>query len=98
MTASFKLRGALAGVLSLGLIAGGAVLRAFPKSMLDAAYKVTQDVYRELGAKSADFKKVHDHYFAFQREQIPWFRVNENSFDDFMASAVTPARAAPAKK
>ncbi|MGE3860976.1 MAG: TRAP transporter substrate-binding protein [Burkholderiaceae bacterium] len=80
------------------LIAGGAVLRAFPKSMLDAAYKATQNVYGELNAKSADFKKLHDHYFAFQRDQIQWFRVNENTFDDFMASAVTPARAAPAKK
>lgn len=68
------------------LIAGGAVLKAFPKSMLDAAYKASLEVYAETNAKSADFKKVHDHYFAFQREQIPWFRVNENTFDDFMAS------------
>ena len=24
--------------------------------------------------------------FAYQRELVPWFRVNENTFDDFMAT------------
>jgi hypothetical protein len=30
---------------------------------------------------------VSDHYFNFQRDQISWFRVTENTFDDYMASA-----------
>ena len=32
---------------------------------------------------------------AFQKEQILWFRVTENTFDNFMATA---GQAAPAKK
>ena len=68
------------------LIGSGAVLKAFPKEVLDASYKATQEVYADLSKRSADFKKIHDHYFEFQRDQIAWFRVNENTFDDFMAS------------
>jgi TRAP-type mannitol/chloroaromatic compound transport system substrate-binding protein len=68
------------------LIANGAVLKPFPRPVLEAAYKASQEVYAETTAKSADFKKLHDHYFAFQPDQIAWARVNENTFDDFMAS------------
>ena len=68
------------------MIAGGSVLKAFPRPVMEAAFKAAQEVYAETSAKSADFKKLHDHYFAFQRELVPWFRVNENTFDDFMAS------------
>ena len=68
------------------MIAGGSVLKAFPRPVMEAAFKAAQEVYAETSAKSAEFKKLHDHYFAFQRELVPWFRVNENTFDDFMAS------------
>ena len=68
------------------MIGQGTQLKAFPRPILEAAFKAAQEVYSETSAKSADFKKLHDHYFAFQRELVPWFRVNENTFDDFMAS------------
>ncbi len=67
------------------LIGGGVQLKRFPNAVMEASYKAAQEVYAELSAKSADFKKIHDHYFGFQRDQIAWFRVNENTFDDFMA-------------
>lgn len=69
------------------LVAGGSVLKPFPRPVLDACFKAAQEVYAETNAKSADFKKIHDAYFGFQRDQISWFRVTENTFDDFMASA-----------
>ena len=67
------------------LIAGGVQLKRFPNAVMEAAYKSAQEVHADLSGKSPDFKKIHDHYFAFQRDQIAWFRVNENTFDDFMA-------------
>ena len=68
------------------MIGTGAVLKAFPRPVMEAAFKAAQEVYAETSAKSADFKKLSDHYFAYQRELVPWFRVNENTFDDFMAT------------
>jgi TRAP-type mannitol/chloroaromatic compound transport system substrate-binding protein len=68
------------------LVAGGTQLRPFPRPIMDACFKAAQEVYAETSAKSADFKKLHDHYFGYQRDLIAWFRVCENSFDDYMAS------------
>ena len=69
------------------LVAGGTMLKPFPRPVLDACFKAAQEVYAETNAKNAEFKKIHDAYFGFQRDQISWFRVTENTFDDFMASA-----------
>jgi TRAP-type mannitol/chloroaromatic compound transport system substrate-binding protein len=69
------------------LLAGGAQLRAFSKPVMDACYKATQEVYAETGAKNADFKKVHDHYFGFLKDQIAWQGVAEARFDQYMAGA-----------
>ena len=69
------------------LVAGGTQLRAFPRPVMDACFKMAQTVYAETGAKNAEFKKMHDAYFGFQRDQITWFRVTENTFDDFVAAA-----------
>jgi TRAP-type mannitol/chloroaromatic compound transport system substrate-binding protein len=77
---------ALNGAAVRRLIAQGVQLRAFPRDVMEAGYKAAQDLYAEFAAKSASFKKVSDGYFEFQRETIPWFRVTENTFDDFMAS------------
>jgi len=68
------------------LVAGGTQLKPFPRPVMEACFKATQEVYAETAAKNAEFKKMHDSYFGFQRDQIAWFRVTENSFDDFMAS------------
>jgi len=67
------------------MIASGTVLKVFPRQVMEASYKAAQEAFGELNAKSADFKKLSEHYFAFQRDQISWFRVCENPFDDFMA-------------
>ncbi|RPH42042.1 MAG: ABC transporter substrate-binding protein [Burkholderiales bacterium] len=69
------------------LLAGGAQLRAFSKPIMDACYKATQQVYAETGAKNADFKKVHDHYFGFLKDQIAWQGVAEARFDQYQATA-----------
>ena len=75
----------------------GTQLRPFPKSVLDACYRAAQERYAEENAKNPKWKKIYDNYMAFQREQVLWFRVCENTYDNYMATAgATPA--APAKK
>ena len=69
------------------LVASGTQLKPFPRPVMEACFKVAQEVYAETGGKNAEFKKIHDAYFGFQRDQISWFRVTENTFDDFMAAA-----------
>ncbi|MBU3719579.1 MAG: twin-arginine translocation signal domain-containing protein [Burkholderiaceae bacterium] len=68
------------------LIAGGAVLRRFPKSVMDASFKANNELMAENSAKSPEFKKLFDHMRAFHRDQQAWFRVAEGSYDDFMAT------------
>ncbi|MEI7784838.1 MAG: twin-arginine translocation signal domain-containing protein [Betaproteobacteria bacterium] len=67
------------------LIQGGAVLRAFPQSILDACYKANQELMAEASAKSAPFKRMYENMMAFQRDQVAWFRVAEGGFDNFMS-------------
>jgi TRAP-type mannitol/chloroaromatic compound transport system substrate-binding protein len=76
------------------LIAGGTQLRPFPKAIMDACYNAAMEVYAETGAKNANFKKVYDQMTAFQKEEILWFRVCENTYDNYMATA---GQAAPKK-
>jgi TRAP-type mannitol/chloroaromatic compound transport system substrate-binding protein len=66
------------------LVAAGAKLFRFPKDVMDAAFKASQDVYAEIGGKNPSFKKIHDDYMAFRRDANLWFRFSEASFDDFM--------------
>jgi TRAP-type mannitol/chloroaromatic compound transport system substrate-binding protein len=68
------------------LLASGVQLRAFPKPVMDASYQAVQEVYAEINGKNAEFKKIFDSYFAFQREQIAWHGVAEARFDQFMQS------------
>ena len=77
------------------LVAGGTQLRPFPKAVMDACYAAAMELYAETSAKNPNFKKLYDHYTAFQKEQVLWFRVTENTYDAFMATA---GQAAAAKK
>jgi len=66
------------------LIAGGTQLRKFSNEMLTASYKASLEVYGELSAKSASFKKIYDSMVKFREEQLLWFQVAEKGYDDFM--------------
>ena len=70
------------------LIAGGATLRAFPREVMDAALQASDVVYKEFGEKDAGFKKIYDNYMAFRDNIVPWFRVAEGSFDNYMGAAL----------
>ena len=69
------------------LVGAGAQLRPFPQDVLEAFYKATNEVYDEVSAKNADFKKIWESIRAFRNEEYLWFQVAEYSFDNFMIRA-----------
>ena len=73
------------------LVGGGAQLRALPRSVMEACYKVANDIYAELSGKSPEFKKIYDSWSRFRDDQYLWFRVAENTFDNFVYSLKKPA-------
>lgn len=68
------------------LIGAGAQLRPFPRPVMEACYKVAQELYAEFSAKSPEFKKIYASWSAFRDSQHLWFRVAENTFDNFVYS------------
>ncbi len=68
------------------LVAGGALLRPFPRAVMEACYKASNELYAETAAKNAKFKTIFDSWVKFRDEQNLWFRVAENTFDNFMAA------------
>jgi len=85
------------------LVGNGVQLRPFSKEIMTACYQATMEVYAEEAAKNPKFKKMYDAWKAFRDDQILWFRVTEQNFDGFMATAgsIKPSAApaaAPAKK
>jgi TRAP-type mannitol/chloroaromatic compound transport system substrate-binding protein len=65
------------------MVAGGTVLKPFPKSVLEAAEKASYELYDELAAKSAHFKRIYGDWKKFRDEQFLWFRVAEQTYDNY---------------
>ena len=59
-------------------------LRAFPKDVMNAAFKASMEFYEELNGKNENWKKVYADYSKFRAEQNLWFRFTEAGFDSFM--------------
>lgn len=69
------------------LVASGTKLEAFPRSVMDAAFKASMDLYSELGQSNPRWKKIYDDYAAFRRDANLWFRFTEARFDSYMQAA-----------
>ena len=67
------------------LVAGGTKLLAFTPQVLEACYAATNQVYDETMAKNPRFKKIYETWKPFRSEEVLWFRVVENTLDNFMA-------------
>jgi TRAP-type mannitol/chloroaromatic compound transport system substrate-binding protein len=78
------------------LVAGGAQLRVFPRPVLEACLKAANELFEELAAKSAHFRRIYAGWNRFRSDQFLWFRVAEAAYDNFVFAAV--ARPAPKKK
>jgi TRAP-type mannitol/chloroaromatic compound transport system substrate-binding protein len=66
------------------LIAGGTKLFRFPKDVMDLAFKESMQLYSDIGAKNASWKKIYEDMSKFRADQHAWFSVAEAGFDDFM--------------
>lgn len=66
------------------LLQNGVKLRPFPKDVMEAAYKSTQEWIADEVSKNPEFKKIHEGWNRFRKDDIQWFGVAEKSFDDFI--------------
>lgn len=76
------------------LVGNGVQLRPFSNEIMHACYKAAQEVYAETSAANPKFAKVYNAMKAFQDEQLMWFKVAENRYDNFMLHEANK----PAKK
>ena len=68
------------------LVVAGAQLRAFPRPVMEACYQRAIEFYDELSAKSPAFRKIYAPWRKFREDEYLWFRVAENTFDNFVYS------------
>jgi len=68
------------------LVGGGAKLRPMPRPIMDASFKIANEIYADLSAKNANWKKVYEDWSKFRGDQVLWFRVAEREFDNFMSA------------
>ena len=71
------------------LVAGGTQLRPFTNEVLDACLKATNELWAEISAKNADFKKAIDAMQAYRSDQYLWWQVAEYTNDSFMIRSRT---------
>ena len=68
------------------LASQGTKLRPFPKDVLVAAFKSSEQVYSELSASNPAWKKIYTDYATYRRDANLWFRFSEASIDSFLQS------------
>ena len=73
------------------LIGSGTQLRPFPHEMMAAGYKIATELYEETAAKNPKFKKIYERWKRVRDDQLQWFAVAENRFDNFMQAARSAA-------
>jgi TRAP-type mannitol/chloroaromatic compound transport system substrate-binding protein len=71
------------------LIGQGTQLRAFPRAVMDASWDASQKVYAEVTAKNPRFKMVFDNYMGYRDQLVPWFRVAEAAYDQYLGAALS---------
>ena len=74
------------------LIAAGTQLRIFPREVLNASYRATQEFYAEVGAANPRFRRIHQTWDAYRLDQTQWFRIAEDTQANFLAAASAAAR------
>jgi TRAP-type mannitol/chloroaromatic compound transport system substrate-binding protein len=66
------------------LVGKGAQLRPFPFEVMEACLKATNELWAEISAKNADFKKMIEMMIAFRNDEYLWWQVAEFTYDSFM--------------
>jgi TRAP-type mannitol/chloroaromatic compound transport system substrate-binding protein len=66
------------------LIAAGTKLAPFPAPVMEACLNSALELYREVAAGNANFKKVWESTLAFRNDQYLWWQVAEYTNDTFL--------------
>jgi len=66
------------------LVQAGARLRAFPRPVMEAAYRAAFELYDGLAAADPLFKKIYLSWRKYRDSSHLWFRVAEQTFDSFV--------------
>ena len=54
---------------------------------MEACLQGGQEVYAEISAQNADFKKIYDSQTAFRNDEYLWWQVAEFTYDSLMIRA-----------
>ena len=71
------------------LVASGTQLRPFSTEIMEACLKATNELWAEISAKNANFKKVIDAMQAYRNDEYLWWQVAEYTYDSFMIRSRT---------
>jgi TRAP-type mannitol/chloroaromatic compound transport system substrate-binding protein len=74
------------------LVAAGAQLRFWPRPILEAAWRANEEMVADLSRQNPKFGRIMESYNRFRGDQFQWFRIAENSFDNFAFSAPQTVR------
>jgi TRAP-type mannitol/chloroaromatic compound transport system substrate-binding protein len=66
------------------LLGNGVKLQPFSNDIMAACYKATREVYEDIGGKNEKFKKIYEPWKKFRTDEVEWFSIAENRFDNFM--------------
>jgi TRAP-type mannitol/chloroaromatic compound transport system substrate-binding protein len=70
------------------LIGGGAKLGYWPRPIMEAMRKASDDVLQEQSKGNETFRKVHEHWSKFLAGQMLWASVNDGSAEQFMINGI----------
>jgi TRAP-type mannitol/chloroaromatic compound transport system substrate-binding protein len=80
------------------LIASGVKLLPFSNEIMAACHKASGEVFDDIATKNAKFRKVYEPWKKFRDEQVQWFSIAENRYDNFMVAAQRTSQRSPAGK
>ncbi|WP_037077296.1 TRAP transporter substrate-binding protein [Neorhizobium vignae] len=66
------------------IVSQGTTLRPFSQEILEACYKASLEVYKDISASNETFKKIYEDQVAFKKEGYLWMQLSEYTFDTFM--------------
>jgi len=74
------------------LVSQGAILKPFPRDVMEASYREAYKHYGEIAAANPKFKKIYDNWNAFREKESTWFRIAELPFDVFTSNQAAQPR------
>ncbi|MDZ8053506.1 MAG: TRAP transporter substrate-binding protein [Aulosira sp. ZfuVER01] len=78
---------ALNGEALTRLKSGGTKLVPYSPEIMQAAQKISFDIFNENASKDANFKQVYEQWKAFRENIFNWNRINELSYANFATSS-----------